>query len=359
MALLWADGFEQYTAGATDILNAGYTITGAATIQNDSYSRHGSGKYIKCQTSGTSKDCLMTTPDFTKADTLILGFAMLRNTLSEAKSHILGFYSGGEAQLYVFIDVCGNLHVQRGTTEIAYTSGANIPLNVWCFLEFKIVFSDTVGQVTIRLNGSTICQTDANLDTMASATYTGCTQVRFGYDYLVGSYGAGGNYIWYDDIYICDATGSFCNDFLGDCQIQYLLPSADTVNADWTCGTGTDHYALVDESSHNDDTSSDYLYTTTNGHKDIYDVGNLTADTHQVLAVIVESWARLENAGVSQIKHVIVSGATENAGTGKGLTTAYLPQRTIWESDPNEDPAAAWTPTTVNAAKIGVEAVIA
>jgi hypothetical protein len=358
MTLLWADGFEQYTAGATDFLKAGYVVTGAATVANASDSRHGSGQYLKCQTSGTTTDCRCSTPAFAEASTIILGFAMLRDTVSESQSHILGFYSSGEAQLYVFVDCCGFLHVWRGTTEIAYTT-KNIPLDTWCFVEFKIVFDNSVGQVTIRLNGAEVCATDANLDTQASATYTGCTTIMFGYDYLGSSYGTGANYIWYDDIYICNEDGSFNNDFLGDCQLHYLLPTADTADADWTCGTGSDHYALVNETIHNDDTSSDYLYTSTNGHKDIYTVGDLPSDIYKVRAVIAETWARLESAGDSTIKHVIVSGATESAGAGKGLTTSYASQRTIWETDPNEDPAAVWTPTTVNAAKIGVEAVIA
>jgi len=353
MALIIADGFEQYSAGAADFIKQGWGLTGSVTLTSGT-DRNGLSRYIM-QTGSSSAAYF--TYSFAEASTVIVGMALYRgNPTSDGDvSGLIDFYYNNERQCNIGFGMPGVPLLYNGSTFLASADEA-ILYNTWTFIEIKIVFGNGTGSCIIKQNGKIIMNKDS-LDNCGAASATTCNNIRFGHtDVAPWTYGAT---ILFDDIYICNGDGSFCNDFLGDCRIHYLLPTADTADADWTCGTGSDHYALVDDSVHNDDTGSDYLYTSTNGHKDIYDLGNLPSDIYKVRAVIAETWARLESAGDSTIKHVIVSGATENAGTGKGLTTGYLPQRTIWESDPNENPAAAWTPTTVNAAKIGVEAVIA
>jgi hypothetical protein len=55
--------------------------------------------------------------------------------------------------------------------------------------------------------------------------------------------------------------------------VDVLYPNADTADADRSPSAGTDHYAVVDETTVNGDT--DYVASGTAGDLDLYEVGDL------------------------------------------------------------------------------------
>ena len=90
-----------------------------------------------------------------------------------------------------------------------------------------------------------------------------------------------------DDVYVTNTSTR-----LGESRVAVLYPSADTAHADWTPSTGTDHYALVDETTVNSDT--DYVASGTVGDLDLYEVGDLPFTPESIHAVQVTTCARKE-----------------------------------------------------------------
>ena len=62
-----------------------------------------------------------------------------------------------------------------------------------------------------------------------------------------------------------------------------LYPNADTPDAGWASNSGTDHYALVDETTVNGDT--DYVASGTAGDLDLHEVGDLPFTPESIHAV--------------------------------------------------------------------------
>ena len=88
-----------------------------------------------------------------------------------------------------------------------------------------------------------------------------------------------------DDVYVTNSGAR-----LGESRVAALYPNADTADADWTPSTGTDHYALVDETTVNSD--ADYVASGTVGDLDLYETGDLPFVPDSIHAVQVTMCAR-------------------------------------------------------------------
>ena len=153
-----------------------------------------------------------------------------------------------------------------------------------------------------------------------------------------------------DDFYMLDQSGSApLNDFLGDCRIDTIYPSADGTYSDFTPSTGSTHYTLVDEATPN---TTDYVSSSTVGNRDSYqfqDIAALSAQTIygvQVNAAIVK-----DDAGARSAATFVRSGSSNSDGAGVGLSTSQTYISQIFTTDPNT--GAAWTESAVNAAQFG------
>ena len=355
MALLFYDGFDTYSADALDYLKAGYTVhtTGATftVINNAGNTRHGYGQYLENYIAafGTSVGKLFL-PSFGEKTEIIFGFALNvqgRNNPS-APTAFLKFYSRSEVQCSLYMEETSVLTLWNGDrASLLGTTSKNIPSKTWCFVEIRLKIHDSTGTCEIRLDGASIYN-GINLDTKASTTATGINSICFS---MQTSGFTGSVLSWIDDIYICDTTGGIHDDFLGDCMSLTRLVNGDTARADFTCSSGSDHYALVDDSVHDDE--STYVESVTDGQYDILEVEDLPANTTEVLAVAVETWCKLEEAGDTFVINMLNSGGTEYDASdgGLGVQPIYLPRKSIWEKDPNTN--AAWVVANANAIKIG------
>ena len=96
-------------------------------------------------------------------------------------------------------------------------TGPTMALDTWYRIEIEAVISDTVGTLDFRVNGSSQ-GTLANEDTLP----TNIQQFRFGCLSTVTAAD-----LYWDDIAINDATGSFSNSWPGDFKTAMVVPASD------------------------------------------------------------------------------------------------------------------------------------
>jgi hypothetical protein len=330
MALLFVDGFDSY---ATADITKKWTNTSSATIQTANGRRATGNASV-----GTLGYVEKSVSNLT---TVIAGCAIYVTGITDNK--FLDFRDAATIQCNLHLLVTGAIQVLRNDSTVLATSAVGvITAGTYHYIEFKATIHDTTGSVEVKVNGATVASA-TNVDTKQSANAY-CNLVRF----------AGASSTSYiDDVYICDTTGSApTNDFLGDCRVDTLYPNADGTYTSFTPSSGTDHYALVDETAPN---TSDYVESSTAGHQDSYQMGNLSALTGTIYGVQVSVAALKDDAGARSLKVGVRSSSTNSVSAAQTLATGQVYYRNIHETDPAT--AAAWTESGVNAAQLMVENV--
>lgn len=273
--------------------------------------------------------------------TIILGLALKTENGSTSAEHIQ-FYDGATLQAEIRIDPSGAIHAYRGSSTLLGSSADGVfPINAWAYLEIKILFSNTVGTVEVKVNEATVLNLTSK-DTVASGNEY-ATAVRLE--------GNGGD-CNFDDFYLCDDTGSVNDDFLGDVQISVLYPTSDETHSDFTPSTGSDHYALVDDPQLTSD--ADHNESTTVGHKDTYGVTTFSG-SNPILGVQICSAVKNTDVGVMSVRNLLISGTspTETEGASLALSQTMQGNITVYDKEPVDD--VAWTAAKVNAAEIGLK----
>ena len=342
MALRWIEGFELYgtgTGAATQTgLEAGLVAKwDAAWFTSPAYLGAGRflGKCLHCQ--GNSGVTLRKQFAETKT-TWIVGFAMKGNTGNG--DDILRIYNSLDLET----NSSGKIYVKRSTTTLGASGDSGTEVNVfgddaWHYVELKVVIDSSVGSWELRVDGvESASGSGVNTGTPASL-------IEFGLDYY-------DQYI--DDIYICDGDGTANNDFIGPAYVEGLLPTSDGNSSDWTPSSGTDNYALIDESPSDLD-GTDNVSTTTQDAKDTYGYADLTSSPDLIRGVQVNTDARKLTVANQDLAHVARSGTTETTSTSIAVTdeTDFATVSDVFEQGP--DTSAAWTPTGVNAVEFGFE----
>src|SRR5262245_23734828 len=277
------------------------------------------------------------------------GFALRFSTLPTASTGLAAWYDGATIQCDLRLTPTGTLAVTRagtvlGTSTLALTTG------LCYYLEFFAVIHTTPVQITIRVDGVTLL-TLTNVNTQNTANARANT-LYLG-NLAGGATGSMGNQD-FDDLYVCDTTGSRNNALLGDCRVDCLMPTGDGSNSAWTPSTGTTHATLVDDAAPNDNT--DYLASATSGARDTHALGNLPAMSGPAIQGVqhVISAAK-DDAGTRQLQSCLKSGGTTQSGATHTLTTSYAFYKQIWETDPNT--STTWTAAAIDALEAGVENV--
>jgi hypothetical protein len=237
----------------------------------------------------------------------------------------------------------GIIRLYRGSqvTLVASSTVLFAPM-VWHHMEVKATIADSGGNVEVRMNGVTVINYTG--DTRASSSGTA------GLDRIIWN-GPSSTKGAFDDIYIIDSTGT-PNTFVGDCRINSLAPTSDS-SVQFTRSTGASNYLCVDEVKQNSDT--DYVESSTVGHKDVYGYADLSASVAQVHGVQTLVWMKKTDAASRTVRSLVVSGGVTANGAAAGLNTSYTPIPTIVSTDPAT--GAQWTASAVNSATAGFEIV--
>lgn len=345
MSLLFVEGFDHY--GTTSkIIDSKKWTSGAAISASASLS---TGRYSGNSLKMTSPSCQLIKYWGSNDQSFTVGFAFKVTSLSTyANSGDILFEcsdDGSYSQFAILLTETGALQLVSGgvlgTLSLGYTvkdtTAHNLTPNTWHYIEIQATIADTGGRVIIHVD-ETVWMNYTG-DTKRSSNAYANRFVLEQPSYMGDCY--------FDDLYLANDTT-----FRGECRVCTLLPTADTASADWTAQGGASHYAEVDDTTLDDDTT--YIKSQTVGHIDRFGFGNLpSTGLGNVLGVQVVSRCRKDDANARQIKHVIKSGGSTINGAAYNLSTGYVNHTDMLLVDP--DTSAAWLKTAVDAAEFGVE----
>ncbi len=335
MAVVFVEGFDHSTS-SSDWIQKGWTGMGSYTAGTGRLS----GRCAIC--SGNTGALTWTHALPTTYTTLICGMGVNFAT-AVATVSCFDLRAGATRTVRVQTDASGHLQVLNSGGTVIATGTTVLTVNTFNYIELKAFVNTGTpasGTIELHLNGSVeIASTAANLGSTAMDTLA---LLRSGTS----------NQMNWDDIYICDTTGSAPNNtFLGDTRVQTVYPAADGAHLQWTPTGGGAHYTQVNANVPDDDTT--YVSDLTPGDIDSYDCDNVDGGS-TVYAVQVNLWARKDDASTRQIAPVIRQASTDYVGTTVTLGTTYTYKSQLYDQDPT---AAAWTATNVNADEFGVKEI--
>jgi len=331
MALIFIEGFDTYNAAAQlspgkwDILGGGPTFTTGRLGVNKCILLNANSDYVEKVVSNLG--------------TFVVGVA-LKLSGSPAAQTILEFYEGGVANLKLQVNTSRNLEVTNTAGTIVGTSTLALSVGVWYYVELKAVISNT-GSIVVKIDSNTEINA-TSIDTMNSANaYIDNLRLR-GNTAILSA----------DDFYLLDTTTALNIDFLGDSRIDPFFPMGDN-SIQWTPSSGGTNFSDVDELIPDGDTT--YVFSSTPGHIDLYNITDMPAGTGSVFGVQVVANARKMDAGTRSLKLKVKSGATTQTSASKSLSTVYANTITMFQD--SDGAGTAWTKALVDAAQIGIEVV--
>ena len=350
MAIVAVDGFDLYNGvGANTGVQAKWALTSTTSISL--VAGRFSGQAVQC-TIGSSAAHMQRilpatyaafTDNFAARFTTLTG-ASPSNTTCPFRIYL----SGATYMLGIKVNSSGQLEVFRMSATYAGTllgtSTACIVVNTWHFIEAAFEISDTVGTVTIKVDGTTVLTLSAQ-DTR-NGTPTTIDRVQYGDVYSVGFGGA-----WvgqFDDMFVTDSIT-----FTGERRVETLRPSAD-VTQTFGRSAGTANYSLVNETLVDGDTT--YVQGTTVGDTDTYGLSDLTGTPTNISAVQISVFAEKTDATSRSIALQAKSGATTSDGGNFTLAASYSKFERLLLTDPNT--SAAWSVSGVNALQCGPKVTV-
>lgn len=179
----------------------------------------------------------------------------------------------------------------------------NVALTGSTFNHIQIeVFSDaSVGTIKVLVNGVLVEEEKTGLNTGGSDM----TGIRIGNSYS--------NTLTVDNIYLSDQIEGEL--------VSILIKPASDFSVQFTPSTGTDNYAMVDDTEQDGDTT--YVESDTVGHVDTYEYEDVPSG-YQVKAVSLVTVARKDDAGARTLQPIIIQDSVQyGAGNEIALATSY------------------------------------
>lgn len=240
------------------------------------------------------------------------------------------------------IPTLGNVAFHRDPTDLTLvatgfgSTSKAIPASTWIHVALRVYFDASAGTVDMWFDETNVLSLTAKNTGSApqSVTFTTSTGNTFQICDLV--------------IQASDTSGDTP---LGDRAVSWLPPTSDGADTDWTPLTGTDHFAMVDESPPDGDTS--YNSSSTATDKDSYGMTDLAASVASVDAVVWKGSFEKTDAGTRAVKPLLVISSTEYEGTAQNLGTSYQQLYQVYNTSPAT--SSAFTVSEVNALEAGVE----
>ena len=341
MALLIFDGFDHYGVSASPASGVwaenNNVLTVAAPVRTGTHS-------IDAISNGTY---IVTKPLVTSGGAIV-GFAFYLSGAITVGTDILQIREGTTVHMAVALTT-GNLFiVKRGTTTLL-TGTTVIVSGAWYHIALKTVIHDTTGSYELRVDNVTELS-QSGIDTRNAGTGI--------WDrVLLQGTSSGDNF--FDDFYVCDMSGSAPrNDFLGAVKVETIYPQTDAVavgsNAGLTPSTGTDHGALVDETTPN---TTDYNSASVVGLKDTYQYPAMTL-TGTVYGVQTKMLAAKSDTAPRQVCPVVRMAGVDTDGTNVTLSTTFVYYDQVWAQNPNAGSPIEWTTGDIASIQAGMKITV-
>jgi len=265
MALCWIDGFDAYGAATTEVCDSGrlgmrYPRISYEGTYNNAHVVVGRQLGNALQLSQYLSYC--ETPPCTTGDTVIIGIAAKRGHTDQF--HICRLRNAENSSFYLRSPNGGTeLEAYRGATLLGTTSGANIDVGVWRYIELKVRWGINAGTFEVKVDGTTLLAETGQQTGEIGESYYDRVALLSGFRHGMPSEPNP----QFDDFYICDTSGSVNTDFLGDRKVVTLFPASDeSVNFETVLPAG-DHYEAVNDQALDD---SSYVESSVVDTKDIY-----------------------------------------------------------------------------------------
>ena len=342
MAITLIDGFDLYNGtGVNTGLQSKWFLAGATNFISMTTGRFG-GQCVSY--TGAASNAGNMSRTFTASSAVCYGVAFRSVNAPAANTPVLlGLENSGTVQVGWRMTTTGAIEVLRAGTSLGASAAGVISINTWHFIETEVVISDTVGRVTIFVDGTQVLNL-TNVDTR-NGTPTTVDSLRFGY-----AQGALNAYNYQlDDLYVTDTATR-----LGERRVETLRPNADTAQKDFTRSAGADNFALVDDTTSNGDT--DYIQGSTVGNLDRYTTAGLSTTPSAIDAVQLTAFALKTDATTRNIALHARSGSTDSDGSNYALAASYTKFDRILETDPAT--SAAWTITGINSLQFGPKVTV-
>jgi hypothetical protein len=251
----------------------------------------------------------------------------------------------------------GTLDFQLGTSGSLDTSTFAFATNTEYYVEFKIVIGDgTNGSLEMRVADLTSDEdavpttewTVANVDTRNSthANETSWNRVHF------LSNPTSGNFV-FDDIYVCDGSGTKNNDFLGNLSVDSIDPNGAGFSSQLTPSAGSNFQNVDDADDDGSDDDTTYNTADANGEIDLYAMSPLVA-TGNPVGVQVQALTRGTQGDPRKFRILVRQGGTTEEGSDfTCLNDTYTSRFRVIEVNPST--GLAWTSAEVDLMECGIK----
>jgi hypothetical protein len=291
----------------------------------------------------------LVTPSLGSQSTWIIGIGFKRS--SSSSHQYLDIYSGADRQftLQFYSNGIGtdfNIKLLRGVTVLC-TSTTTLEFNTWYFIELKVTIDPSAGAYELRINEIQ--------DTNCVASGVNTAESGVGNADVFSLRSPFNSYI--DDIYIADDTGSDNNDFLGDCQIEGILPNGAGDRTEMTPSAGA-NYQCVDDPQ-GGYSLTDYVQDGTIGHGDLYEFEDPSVITGAIKAIALCTFGALSAAGSRTMRNIFKTygGGTEYDLTGNFTFAGTDAEGWVVIQETNPDTLVAWTEDDLTNGQFGIEVV--
>lgn len=344
MALALMEGFDSYGAAA-DLAVNGFTNSGTISFSTTGGRWAGGAPSI----SGALNTITKTIPAIDASTAKI--HAALWVKVADLPSTDVPFFRVGNSSSgtkgCLMVNAAGNLTIPRYgdslESPVWSTTGGILSDLGWHHVEVEARWADSGGSIRVWIDGVLLINV-SSVDTYSSGTPANSDTIVL----VSGS----STIVHFDDVVVWDETGSdFVSTHLGEHRITTLRPDGDA-SVQFTPNSGSTNYTQVDEAPmHNADT--DYVQSTTIGHKDLYDFASLPDTPNAIHAVGVRVRAKKTDVGAVNMHVHMKSGSTDVEGGDTSLTAGYQQYGLAYGKNP--DTSAAWSTSDVNNIQGGME----
>ena len=263
--------------------------------------------------------------------------------------------STGVVQVSIGIDKTSNvLTAFRGAVDsnvLLGSGGTGIASDGWHYVEWRLVISDTVGVVGLKLDGTTELSL-TNQDTN-NAGGGDIKTLKFGQPTSDAvSPGVVADF-YFDDFIINDTTGTVSNSWPNGAGVEMLVPSADGNYTAWTSTGGAVDYTEIDDvttyGNLPDDDTTTILSGTLNQRTSVA-LSN-TVQVGQVEAVMLCTYAKNSAAGADEMAQGVRISTTDYDSATFIPATSYGWQKNILTLSPAT--SARWTTAEIDAMEMG------
>jgi len=248
-------------------------------------------------------------------------------------------------------------------TEGAVFYNSNMADGNWHNLKVYIKCDNSSGNLKISIDDKIVCDISGidNIGTITGSHY-GFRLINFGSAYANYSSTSG---ILFDDIIVWDDNdiGDGFSDWNIDFQkIHTLRVNADTAQNDSIPFTGSDSYAMIDESGLS---SNDYVFLE-NAGQDIYDIENInySGNVNMVTATLIQGSnidSSLANTRIFLSTNNYTLSSNSYYNSGRFMSTNLLPSAnfamSLISGKDFGNNNISWSNTTIDSLQIGIENV--